>query len=124
LRKLDCCANKANFRGPKRVYVLRLIRIVSIPSDYSFSRIGQYPYYGASVGATNGGMIAPAGASAAAAAFYPYLNMAEDGHGLEERNNMLPVQGATLINQKGVKEWDTLDSATTGIGLWKVIKTL
>lgn len=42
---------------------------------------GQYPYYGASVGAANGGMITAAGAAAAAAAFYPYLNMAEGGHG-------------------------------------------
>nr|GEY02821.1 nucleotide-binding alpha-beta plait domain-containing protein [Tanacetum cinerariifolium] len=43
----------------------------------------QYPYYRASVGATNGGMITLAGASDVAAAFYPYLNMAEGGHGLE-----------------------------------------
>ncbi|KAJ0603927.1 putative BOULE/DAZ family protein [Helianthus annuus] len=40
---------------------------------------GQYPIYGASVGAASG-MVAAAGA-AAAAAFYPYLNMAEGGHG-------------------------------------------
>nr|GEV28457.1 zinc finger, CCHC-type [Tanacetum cinerariifolium] len=48
-----------------------------------FFRNGQYSYYSASVGATNGGMIALAGASVVAAAFYPYLNMAEGGHGLE-----------------------------------------
>ncbi|XP_021997782.1 RNA-binding protein 24-B isoform X1 [Helianthus annuus] len=40
---------------------------------------GQYPIYGASVGAASG-MVAAAGV-AAAAAFYPYLNMAEGGHG-------------------------------------------
>ena len=43
---------------------------------------GQYPFYGASVGAAGGGMITAAGAAAAAAAFYPYLNMADQGgHG-------------------------------------------
>ncbi|KVH98227.1 Nucleotide-binding, alpha-beta plait [Cynara cardunculus var. scolymus] len=42
---------------------------------------GQYPFYGTSVGAAGGGMITAAGAAAAAAAFYPYLNMAEGGHG-------------------------------------------
>ncbi|KAI7746959.1 hypothetical protein M8C21_021174 [Ambrosia artemisiifolia] len=39
---------------------------------------GQYPFYGASVGAASSGMIT---AAAATAAFYPYLNMAEGGHG-------------------------------------------
>ncbi|GJY14335.1 hypothetical protein Tco_0383644 [Tanacetum coccineum] len=37
----------------------------------------QYPYYGASVGATNGGMIIATGVAAAAAAFDLYLNMVE-----------------------------------------------
>nr|GEV64107.1 nucleotide-binding alpha-beta plait domain-containing protein [Tanacetum cinerariifolium] len=54
-------------------------------------RNGQYPCYRASVGATNDGMIALAGASVVAAAFYPYLNMAEGGHGLKGmRNNIAP----------------------------------
>ncbi|KAI3763054.1 hypothetical protein L1987_53504 [Smallanthus sonchifolius] len=42
---------------------------------------GRYPFYGASVGAASGGMVTAAGATAAATAFYPYLNMAEGGHG-------------------------------------------
>lgn len=42
---------------------------------------GQYPFYGASVGATGGGTMITAASAAAAAAFYPYLNMAEGGHG-------------------------------------------
>nr|GEV90531.1 inactive protein kinase SELMODRAFT_444075 [Tanacetum cinerariifolium] len=46
-------------------------------------RNGQYPYYRASVSETNGGKIALAGAFIVAATFYPYLNMAEGGHGLE-----------------------------------------
>lgn len=42
---------------------------------------GQYPFYGASVGGAGGGMITSAGGAAATTAFYPYLNMAEGGHG-------------------------------------------
>ncbi|GKA15033.1 hypothetical protein Tco_0694780, partial [Tanacetum coccineum] len=49
--------------------------------DVYGGRNRQYTYYGASVGATNDGMITATGAAAAAAAFYPYLNMAEGGHG-------------------------------------------
>ncbi|GJY49269.1 hypothetical protein Tco_0439225 [Tanacetum coccineum] len=48
--------------------------------DVYGGRNRQYPYYGASVGATNGGMIIATGVAAAAAAFYLYLNMAEGGH--------------------------------------------
>ncbi|GJR79536.1 RNA-binding protein 24-A-like protein isoform X2 [Tanacetum coccineum] len=41
----------------------------------------QYPYHGATVGSTNDGMITATGAAATAVAFYPYLKMAEGGHG-------------------------------------------
>ncbi|KAM0034969.1 putative RNA recognition motif domain, nucleotide-binding alpha-beta plait domain superfamily [Helianthus debilis subsp. tardiflorus] len=55
-----------------------------LPGEESYYNVyggtnGQYPIYGASVGAASG-MVAAAGA-AAAAAFYPYLNMAEGGQG-------------------------------------------
>ncbi|XP_076885386.1 uncharacterized protein LOC143534899 isoform X2 [Bidens hawaiensis] len=42
---------------------------------------GQYPFYGASVSAASGGMITAAGVTTATATFYPYLNLAEGGHG-------------------------------------------
>ncbi|GJS32602.1 hypothetical protein Tco_0530984 [Tanacetum coccineum] len=87
--------------------------------DVYGGRNRQYTYYGASVGATNDGMITATGAAAAVAAFYPYLNMAEGGHGNYATGQIYVVyphhlyQYSTMNSSRGyAQQYGTLISLT------------
>nr|GEU42356.1 reverse transcriptase domain-containing protein [Tanacetum cinerariifolium] len=86
-------------------------------------RNGQSPYYRASVGATNGGMIALAGASVVATAFHLYLNMAECGHGLEAKGLMryFHAHPIVVITDQPIKQIMSRPDVAGRLQKWSVM---